>query len=120
MVLHMLNRFSLWESLGYVARGDWRAAREVGRLRTRGFSIGGEVVPHSLYFGHETYDRFFAGRFARRAQYGLGALRPPHTVRRIPGPVVSALEWLDVRASSLPLIQNCGRFFVLELQRLTA
>ncbi|MCA1645372.1 MAG: methyltransferase domain-containing protein, partial [Chloroflexi bacterium] len=30
LVLHMLNRFSLWEWLGYACRGRWRAARTVG------------------------------------------------------------------------------------------
>src|SRR5438105_12047673 len=33
LVLHMLNRFSLWEWLGYVARGDWPAAQQAGPLR---------------------------------------------------------------------------------------
>src|SRR5207244_4797116 len=40
-VLHMLNRFSLWEWLGYAARRDWAAARAVGKQRERAFVIGG-------------------------------------------------------------------------------
>jgi SAM-dependent methyltransferase len=119
LVLHMLNRFSLWEWLGYVARRDWPAAHRVGRLRGRLFTIGGQNVPHTLYFPCETYRRFFARHFALRSAYGLGALRPPHTVHRIPASVVRALEWLDVRTGAWPLLKNAGRFFVLDLERLS-
>jgi len=44
MVLHMLNRFSVWEWLGCVWRGDVHAARRVGRDRQRRFVIGGQSV----------------------------------------------------------------------------
>ena len=117
MILHMLNRFSLWEWLGYVARGDWAAARGVGTPRTRAFVIGGEAVQHSVYYADEAYRQFFSEKFAMKARYGLGALRPPHTVRRIPAPVVATLERMDVRLGGLPLLRNAGRFFVLDLQR---
>lgn len=117
LILHLLNRFSLWEWLGYVSRRDWSAARQVGRLREREFQIGGQRVRHRLYFAHEVYRQIFAGRFRLRAAYGLGALRPPHTVRRIPVAVTSKLEWLDVRTGSWPLVRDAGRFFVLELER---
>ncbi len=117
VVLHMLNRFSLWEWLGYVARRDWHAARGVGRQRSRVFAIGGEAVQHAVYFSDEAYPRFFARDFVRRGEYGLGALRPPHTVRRIPAPIVATLERLDVRLGGLPLLRNAGRFFVLDLKR---
>jgi hypothetical protein len=117
-VLHMLNRFSLWEFFGYLARRNWPAARGVGHLRTREFTIGGRPVRHTLYFGREAYRRYFASTFALRACFSLGALRPPHTVTRVPRNVTDALEWLDVRAGALPLLQNAGRFFVLDLERL--
>lgn len=117
LVLHALNRFSTWEWLGYVARRNWSAARQVGRLTTRIFVIGGQAVPHWLYFGDDAYRRFFSPAFSLRGTYGLGALRPPHTVRRIPARLVNALEWLDVRLGGLPLLRNAGRFFVLDLER---
>jgi ubiquinone/menaquinone biosynthesis C-methylase UbiE len=120
LLLHLLNRFSLWEWLGYAARGNWRAAWQVGRLRTREFTIGGRAVRHTLYFADEAYRRFFARRFALRAAYGLGALRPPHTVRRFPRQVVDTLEWLDARTGRWPLLHDAGRFFVLDLERLSA
>src|SRR5207302_7475702 len=102
LVLHMLNRFSLWEWLGCVRLRNWPAAREVGRLRRRKFAIGGLRLEHSVYFADEAYRLFFADKFALRARYSLGALRPPHTVRRIPRPMVATLEWLDVRTGSWP------------------
>jgi len=117
VVLHLLNRFSLWEWLGYLMRRNWSAAGNVGRQTTRTFVIGGQPVPHWLYFADDAYRRFFSSTFERRAAYGLGALRPPHTVRRIPSPLVSALEWLDVQLGGLPLLRNAGRFFVLDLER---
>jgi len=118
LVVHMLNRFSTWEALGYLQHRNWAAARQVGRLRTRSFTIGGQQVLHSLYFAHEAYHRHFGTDFALRETYSLGALRPPHTVKRIPPTITKALEWLDVRAGAWPLLRDAGRFFVLDLQRL--
>jgi 2-polyprenyl-3-methyl-5-hydroxy-6-metoxy-1,4-benzoquinol methylase len=118
VVLHVLNRFSLWEFLGYAARREFAAALQVGHVRRRVFVIGGQPVEHSLYFSDEAYRRFFATGFRRRDGYGLGALRPPHTVRRLPAGLVSALEWLDVRTGHWPLVREAGRFFVLDLERL--
>jgi SAM-dependent methyltransferase len=120
LVLHLLNRFSLWEWLGYVSHANWRAARAVGRVRRREFTIGGRAVPHTLYFAREAYRRFFKRRFVLRGAYSLGAARPPHTVRRIPVGVVAALERLDTRAGTWPLLENAGRFFVLDLERVAS
>jgi ubiquinone/menaquinone biosynthesis C-methylase UbiE len=119
LVLHLLNRFSLWEWLGYVSRGNWTAASKVGRLRTREFTIGGAPVQHTLYFADEAYRGYFARDFALREAYALGTWRPPHTVRRFPRPIVRGLEWLDVRTGTWPLLEHAGRFWVLHLQRLS-
>lgn len=118
VVLHVLNRFSLWEFLGCVARRDFPSAARVGRARRRSFMIGGQAVEHSMYFPDEAYRRFFAWQFALRDSYSLGALRPPHTVQALPRGLVRALEWLDVRAGRWPLVHDAGRFFVLDLERL--
>ncbi len=117
LILHLLNRFSLWEWLGYVSHADWRDAREVGRRRTRAFTIGGQSVPHTVYFAREAYERFFHHNFALREVYALGSLRPPHTVHRIPARVVHTLEQLDVRVRHWRLLKNAGRFWVLDLER---
>lgn len=118
LVLHLLNRFSVWEWLGYLRHANWAAARQVGHVRERDFSVGGRAVRHTLYFPGEAYRRFFAADFALRAAYGPGWLRPPHTVRRLPAGVGRALGRVDVRFSGWPLLQNAGRFFVLDLERL--
>ncbi len=117
VLLHMLNRFSLWEWLGYVARRDWTAARSVGQEGSRAFVIGGETVPHMVYFADEAYRRFFIKDFVKRGTYGLGSLRPPHTVRRVPSAMVVVLEQLDPRLGGWPLLRDAGRFFVLDLER---
>jgi SAM-dependent methyltransferase len=117
MILHLLNRFSLWEWLGYLSGRDWSAARRVGRLRSRRFVIGGVPVEHRLYSAGEAYSRFFETGFRRRKSYSLGALRPPHTVTRLPSALVGGLEWLDVRVGGWPLVRDAGRFFVLDLER---
>ena len=117
VVLHMLNRFSLWEWLGYAMRGDVHAASRVGRLRIRQFTIGGHPIEHTLYFADEVYRAVFKRRFILRRRYGVGAVRPPHTVRRLPRRVVEALERLDTRSGTWPLLSDAGRFFVLELER---
>jgi SAM-dependent methyltransferase len=118
LILHLLNRFSLWEWLGYLAHANWPAARQVGRLRTREFTIGGRAVRHTLYFAREAYRRYFQADFALRAAYSLGCVRPPHTVRRIPPRIVQSLERLDVPAGHWPLLRDAGRFCVLDLERL--
>ena len=69
-----------------------------------------------MYFSTEAYN-YFRTHFFLREVYGLGALRPPHTVRRIPKDLVRALEWADLRFGGLPLLRNAGRFFVLDLER---
>jgi SAM-dependent methyltransferase len=117
VIVHMLNRFSFWEWLGYLLRRDRTALRRVGHLRHREFTIGGQRVPHTLYFADEAYRSFFSRNFALRSTYGLGSLRPPHTVQRVPRPVVKALQSLDQRTGMWPLVRNAGRFFVLDLER---
>src|SRR5205823_12656757 len=50
LVLHMLNRFSLWEFLGYVARREFAAALQVGHVKRRVFVLCGPPVAHSPAF----------------------------------------------------------------------
>lgn len=112
VIVHMLNRFSLWEWLGSASRGQWRLPRQ----GTRSFTIGGQAVEHTLYFPRQAY-ALFSDSFALRNAYSLGALRPPHTVRKVPKRAVAGLAWLDVRLGALPGVRNAGRFFVLDLER---
>lgn len=114
-VLHLLNRFSLWEWLLFALHGDWRAARGVGRSSEREFTIGGLPVRHNLYRPLPLYHSVFAGSFNLARAYSLGSLRPPHDVRRVPPAFVGGLEALERRLGSREPLLSRGRFFVLDL-----
>jgi SAM-dependent methyltransferase len=117
MVLHLLNRSSLWEWLGLVRQGRLRAARRLGRHVERNFVIGGRPVRHYLYHAREAYARFFSAHFRLRRAYGLGILRPPHTLGRLPPAVVTALDRLERPVRATRPFVDWGRFFVLELEK---
>lgn len=116
-VVHLLNQFSLWEWLGEVAHGRWLSARNVGRATERTFPVGGRPVVHYLYQPNLAYLQHFSRWFILRDVYGLGILRPPHTVTRIPQLAVAGLERLDRAIGSLEPFRRLGRFFVLDLER---
>jgi hypothetical protein len=113
----MLNRFSLWEWLGYVRHGNWPAARDLRRVGARPFVVGDRPVVHYVYEPDEAYRQFFARWFSLGQAYGLGILRPPNTIKRVPAPLVSALDVLERPIGSLPRFRGLGRFFVLDLER---
>ena len=117
LLVHMLNRWSLWEWLGLVRSGRFGAARRLGRNPVRNFMIGGRTVPHYLYHPGALYARFFQSRFALRRAYGIGILRPPHTVQQIPSVIVGGLDRLERPLRGLRPFRGWGRFFVLELER---
>jgi len=117
LVVHLLNRWSLWEWLGLVGSRRFGAARRLGHNPVRNFVIGGRTVPHYLYHPGAAYARFFQSRFALRRAYGIGILRPPHTVQRIPAAIVSRLDRLERPLRGLRPFRDWGRFFVLELER---
>lgn len=116
-ILHLLNRFSLWEWLGRLSQGQWTAARRLRQQPERTFVIGGQPVRHYLFSPTNTYERFFAPHFRLRRSYSLGVLRPPHTVQRIPAPVIEALGALERCLSAHRPFVDWGRFFVLDLER---
>ncbi len=117
MLLHLLNRWSFWEWLGLVRQGRFRASRRLGHNVERNFVIGERTIRHYLYHARDAYARFFAARFRLRRAYGLGILRPPHTVQRIPPAVVTTLDRLERRVRDKPPLNDWGRFFVLELEK---
>ena len=117
MVLHLLNRSSLWEWLSLVRHGRFRAARQLGRHLERNFVIGGRPVRHYLYHAREVYARFFAAHFRLRRAYGLGILRPPHTLRRVPPAIVTVLDRLERPVRATRPFNDWGRFFALELEK---
>jgi ubiquinone/menaquinone biosynthesis C-methylase UbiE len=119
VILHLLNRVSLWEWLGLISQREWSAARRLARQRERTFEIGGRSVRHHLPQRDEVYSPF-EPYFRLCHAYGLGILRPPSTVHRIPFPVVAALSRLDGLVGSRWPFINLGRFIVLEMVRTAA
>jgi SAM-dependent methyltransferase len=117
MLLHLLNRSSLWEWLGLVRHGRWPAARRVWRRRERDFAVGSRRVPHYLYHAREAYARFFRPRFRLGRAYGLGILRPPHTLHGVPAPIVTLLDALERPLRARRPFVNWGRLWVLELEK---
>jgi SAM-dependent methyltransferase len=118
-LIHLLNRFSLWECLGLLARRRWTAARQLPHQRERTFPIGGQPVRHYLWWPAEAA-RAFGPYFEVRSVYALGVLRPPHTARRIPPSLAVALERLERPLRARRPFANWGRLFALELTRRVA
>ena len=117
MLLHLLNRSSLWEWLGLVQHGRWPAARRVWHTHERDFVIGSRRLRHYLYHARGAYARFFRPHFRLGRSYGLGILRPPHTIHRVPAAIVTLLDRLERPLRARRLFVNWGRFFVLELEK---
>ena len=117
MVIHMLNRFSFWEGLGLVAKGQWAAARRLTQREEYVVMVGRTPVRHRVGGPGETYRRFFARDFDLLGAYGLGALRRTPAQRRVSRSLASALAWLDDRLAQRRPILDLGRFFVLVLAR---
>lgn len=115
LILHLLNRFSLWEWLGLLARGEWATARQLGQQGERTFVVGAQPIRHYVFSPHQAYRRFFAPHFRLCECYSLGVLRPPHTVRRVPASIAEALGGLERRLGSHRPFVNWGRFFVLDM-----
>lgn len=115
LIVHMLNRISLWEWLSLLAHGHWDEARSLGRDPRRTFEIGEIAVVHRLYSPLPTYRQYFATDFKLEHAYALGVLRPPHDVRWIPEPLAHSLDMLERRFGAFRPWLNRGRFFVLEL-----
>jgi SAM-dependent methyltransferase len=117
VLIHSLNRWSLWEWMGLLRHGRLGAARYLGREPERIFMIGDHAVRHYLYDARDAYERFFKTQFRLRDAFGLGILRPPHTVTRIPPAVVSALQALERPLRGHRPFARWGRFFTLELEK---
>jgi hypothetical protein len=117
MILHLLNRFSLWEWLGLLAHRRWQEAGQVGRQGERVFVVGGVPVQHYLWRAADTYDRFFATHFELRQCFGMGILRPPRGVRHFPRARAVSLGRLERVVHGYRPFVNWGRFFVLDLAR---
>ena len=119
LIIHVLNRFSLWEWLTLIRRGRLAEAAGLRRQSERLFMIGGQPVRHYMSFPRQTYRRSFAAYFTLDACYGLGCLIPPHDMTWIPARVIKTLGALEQRVRSWRPFVQCGRFFTLEMTRRT-
>ena len=116
VLVHLLNRASLWEWLSLIWRGEWRAAQQLHRRRERAFTIAGEVVTHRLYTPLAAYEACFALHFRLCRAYALGVLRPPQALR-LPASLTRLLGWLERGVAARQPLTRWGRFFVLELAK---
>lgn len=115
LVIHMLNRCSLWDRLHLLARGRWRAVRALTQRHERTVAIGGRPVRHYLYTPEEVVQRFLASHFRLARAYSLGALVPSQVAHRVPPAIALLLGRFETGAGRLLL--NQGRYFVLELAK---
>ena len=120
MIVHMLNRFSVWEWLSLLLHVRWRRAFRLGRQSERVFIIGGLPVVHRLYWPRSAYAEFFAPYFSLASAYSVGAFLPPESHVRIPASARRILERMERRWSRAQPFLNCGRFFVLDMVRKAA
>ncbi len=119
LVASVIGRVCPWELAYFLLRGD------PGRARVR-FARG--AVPVGLnggtvwtrYYRPREFAAAFAPFFDR---VGVRALRlfapPPYLtgLQRRLGPAARALEWLDRRAGSAPLLRGAGDHFLMVLDR---
>lgn len=114
MIVHLLNRSSLWEWAGLVAHGRWAEARQLGGRRERAFGVGGQPVTHYLPRADEAYARYFSPHFQLCRAYGLGITRPPRPLHYAPE---AALSRLDAFIGPYHPFIDWGRFIVLEMAK---
>lgn len=119
LVVHLLNRWSLWEWLGLIRQRRWAEAGRLGQRTERTFVVGGIAICQYPFAPDLAYAAFFSPWFRLRRAYGLGILRPPHSVRRVPPRVARLLGVIDRRLGGLPALRGRGRLFVLDLVRRT-
>ena len=117
LMLHLLNRSSLWEWAGLVAHGRWAEARRLGRRRERAFGVGGQPVQHYMPRADEAYARYFSPHFQMCNARGLGITRPPYPIRHAPDAALAALSRLDALIGPHHPFIDWGRFVVLEMAK---
>ncbi|MDX1664072.1 MAG: class I SAM-dependent methyltransferase [Candidatus Promineifilaceae bacterium] len=115
LIIHLLNRFSVWEWIRALRHGPVAPSRFSHSQRT--FIVGGEPLLHHLYTADEAYRRFFAPHFVLCERYGMGVLRPPPTLRFASGSGVALVGRLERWLRRYRPFCNWGRFFVLDLQK---
>jgi hypothetical protein len=117
LILHVLNRSSLWEWAALVAHGRWAEARQLGRRRERAFRVGAQSVKYYMPRADEAYACYFSPYFQLCRIRGLGITRPPHPICHAPGAALAALSRLDALIGPYHPFVDWGRLVMLEMAR---
>jgi 2-polyprenyl-3-methyl-5-hydroxy-6-metoxy-1,4-benzoquinol methylase len=115
LIIHLVNRTSLWEWLGLAATGNLAAALHLGSRVQRHFVIGGISVQHHMWHADEMYSQVFQPLFALQLATGMAIFRPPANVKWVPAFVTRALQGVDQGVGRYRPFRHWGRFFVLEM-----
>jgi ubiquinone/menaquinone biosynthesis C-methylase UbiE len=119
LVMCILSRFSLWESISFGLRGQFlKATRRFARNGALADVHGEKVWVH--YYTPPQVAASFGRYFVPIESYGLNIFSPPPTSRRanaLLGPLVLFLEWLDKIACTVKPFYAMGDHFVIVLQR---
>lgn len=117
LILHLLNRSSLWEYLGLVRRGRWAEARQLGNRGERNFAIGTQMICHYIPRADEAYWMYFSPYFRLYQVCGLGILRPPRAIPHVPRVAFAGLSRLEALVGPYQPFVNWGRFVLLQMER---
>jgi SAM-dependent methyltransferase len=117
MLLHMLDRLSLWNYVALLGRGRPKEARARRRRNRRIIMIGDQPVDHFVRPAQETYLRYFAARFHLRGLYGMAVLHPLRPVRCLPAGLSATLIRLDAWAGPRWPLKEWGDFSLLALEK---
>ena len=119
LVYSVIGRICPWELAYYGARANWHRA---GVRFSKGqvpVGLNGHTAWTRYYTPAEFY-RSFHSRFEWRACRALNLFLPPpylaHFVERHPS-LMRVLAWLDERAGDLPVLNQAGDHFMLEMVR---
>jgi ubiquinone/menaquinone biosynthesis C-methylase UbiE len=115
----VMPRFSLWESLSYAARGEWKESLRRSRQQTYATGFRGKTfIVH--YHSPSSFMKAFEPWFAMRRLVGVSVFAPTPqstTFVRTHPHLANQLEKLDTLLGGLPLIRSIGDHYMVVLQR---
>ena len=117
LIVHMLNRFSLYEWSLLMMDGRLGDAMALRKKTGRNITIGGKPIRHYLFTPQKTYKNFFKPYFNLDAAYGLGIVRPPRNMEWVAPALTDRLIRIEQRVHTSWPFKNWGRFFILEMTR---
>lgn len=116
MLLHMVNRFNIWEWMHCIRQGRWRTAARLRRQEVRPFGVGDQSIVHFLPTSGQAY-RKFERHFTRRGRFALGVFAPPPDKQWLPASAAAGLRWMETHLGDRRPFVDWGRFYLLELTR---